>query len=107
MTCTSERSGIASNGVFFKAQRPQAPRKKTIRKTTNLFFALPSMILSIIVFGLWRMARFALWRMAYGLWHMAYGLARGLDFCQKSLSQCCLEGVDSLAEQFAFSLDLI
>jgi hypothetical protein len=40
---------MASRGVFFRAQIPQALRKTTRRKTKNLFFALDSMILSIIV----------------------------------------------------------
>src|SRR3990167_6290250 len=52
MTCTSERSGIASRGVFFSAQTPPALRKRTMRKTRNLFFALPSIIFSIISLSL-------------------------------------------------------
>ena len=40
---------MASKGVFLKAQIPQALRKITMRKTKNLFFALASIIFSIIV----------------------------------------------------------
>jgi hypothetical protein len=47
--------------VFFRAHNPQALRKMTMRKTRNLFLALPSMIFSII-----NLARFAVCRIAYG-----------------------------------------
>src|SRR5512137_505914 len=47
MTCVSDRSGMASSGVFFMAQVPQAMAADTKRMTTNLFLALYSIIFEI------------------------------------------------------------
>src|SRR4030065_191198 len=50
ITWTSDRSGIASRGVYFSAHKPHAKRKRTSKKIINLFLALYSITFSIIVF---------------------------------------------------------
>jgi hypothetical protein len=61
--------GIASSGVFFSAQIPPALKKITVRKTRNLFLALPSIIFSIIN---WPALLYAIW-LARGARFVAFG----------------------------------
>src|ERR687891_85406 len=95
---------MASKGVFFSAQMPHAVKKATTRKTKNLFFALPSIIFSIIYSG-------SLCSLAYGLSHMARSpMARSMaHYCHHQISspQRSLERVDPLAYRFAFPFDFL
>ena len=47
ITCTSERSGMASIGVFLMAQTPPPTMPTISRMTTNALRALKAMIFSI------------------------------------------------------------